>query len=187
MTKPSDIETPPMSLRRENDRQLARFYTIHGFLVGGVLFVMMAIGSQAARDDTGLWATLVQPVPIFIAAAALWIGWRGARLLALSLPFLIALCCIERLLVLFGLSVPRYRDPFAIMGDLQLMNIPGATAFAMIAVVTWSLWHFGEVDEGRQRGPHPWIQRPPPQLPIPRACADSSSSAPPFSERRELR
>jgi hypothetical protein len=122
-----------MSLRRQNDRQLAPFYTIHGVLVGGLLFVVMAIGSQAARDYMGLWATLVQPVPMFITATALWNGWRGARLLALCLPFLIALCCIERLLVLFGQSVPRYRDPFAIMGDLQLMNIPGATAFAMIA------------------------------------------------------
>ena len=134
MTEPSDLESPSMSARRQNDRQLAPFYTIHGVLVGGVLFVITAIGSQAARDYTGQWATLVQPVPMFITATALWNGWRGARLLAICLPFLIALCCIERLLVLFGLSVPRYRDSFAIMGDLQLMNIPGATAFAMITV-----------------------------------------------------
>jgi hypothetical protein len=125
-----------MSLRRQNDRQLAPFYTIHGVLVGGALFVVMAIGSQAARTTLdgymGLAAALVQPLPMFIAAAALWHGWRWARLLSLWLPLLILLFCLPRLEVLLGLSVPRDRNPFAIFGDLQLMNIPGATVFAIV-------------------------------------------------------
>jgi hypothetical protein len=143
MTKLSDIKAPAMSLRRQNDRQLAPLYTIHGVLVGGVLFVVMAISSQAARTTVdgcmGLAAALVQPVPMFIAAAALWHGWRSARLLSLCLPLLIVLFCLPRLEVLLGLSVPRYRNPLAIFGDLQMMNIPGATVFAIVTVYNM-LW-----------------------------------------------
>jgi hypothetical protein len=141
MTKPSDLETPSMSLWRENDRQLARCYTIHGVLVGGVLCLIVAnnpVGTTMNRNFESA-AALLQPLPMFIAAAALWYGWRWARWPSVCLPLLVALCCIERLLWLFGLSIPRYRDPFAIFGDLQMVNIPGATIFAIVTAYNM-LW-----------------------------------------------
>jgi hypothetical protein len=134
MSKPSEIETPPMSLRRENDRQLARVYTVHGVVVGGAL--LLKVGAYpvclSLNMDFEAAACWLQPVPMFIVAAALWYGWRGARWLSVCLPVLISLACIERLLWLFGLSVPRYRDPFALFGDLQMANIPGAIIFAIV-------------------------------------------------------
>ena len=134
MTNLSDINAPAMSLRRQNDRQLARCFAVHGVLVGGFS------GSDCRRSPVCLTlntdfesaACLLQPLPMFIVAAALWYGWPGARWLSVCLPVLIALGCIERLLWLLGLSVPRYRDPFAIFGDLQMTNIPGATVFAIV-------------------------------------------------------
>jgi FtsH-binding integral membrane protein len=144
MSKASDQETPSMSTWRENDRQLARFYAIHGVLVGGVVFVMVAINSQAAQIDLN-WLLLVmlfQQMPMILAAAALWYGWRGARLLVIVLAFVIALSYR-------GHSTPRTRnDPVAIFCDSQMYNVPGAAVLAIITAGT-TLW---DITIGRSKG-----------------------------------
>jgi hypothetical protein len=143
MTKPSDIETPPTPLQRENDRQLARCYAIHGVLAGGFLFFWVGIATQAARTsmegDLMFAATLLQPVPMFITAAALWYGLPWARGVSICLPLLIAVCCIPRLFLLFGPNVEWDHDPFLIIGDLQMVNIPGAIIFAIVTACNMHL------------------------------------------------
>jgi hypothetical protein len=120
------------------DRILALCYGIHGVAIGGLSFVSAIIGSQGARShaevNAGLVAVLLQPVPMFITALALWLGWRWGRLLAVLLPFVLAACYLERL---FGApGPPGNMDPDAMFPfyfcAVQLENIPGATMLGLV-------------------------------------------------------
>ena len=130
MSKASDPEASWTSAQQSINRLLASCYTIHGAVVGGLLFFVVLINSQAARTalegNLAIVAVLIQPVPMFITAIVLWRGWRWARLLAVFLPILIGLCSL-------GQSGPRaHADPVALFCDLQMKNIFGAFGLAIV-------------------------------------------------------
>jgi hypothetical protein len=120
------------------DRILGVCYGIHGIAVGEFFFLVILVNSQgagsAAEASQVLAAAVLQPVPMFVAGFALWCGWRWARLLALFLPVVIAICYLGRSAWPPGTVRPDVPPFFPFyFCVLQLKNIPGASVLALIA------------------------------------------------------
>lgn len=116
-----------------SSRILGWCYGIHGVLIGGFLFFVVLVNSHGARSAAeagqAIVAALLQPVPMFVAAAAFLLGRRWARPLAMLLPVAIALCYLGR----FAGGPNSPHDFLFYFCALQLKNIPGATVLALVA------------------------------------------------------
>ena len=123
---------------RWSDRILGLLYGIHGIAVGGSFLMVVLVNSQGARSaaeaNAAIAAAIMQPAPMIVAGCALLLGWRRARLLAVFLPAIIALCCLGRL-AWPSESVRPAVPPFFpfYFCVLQVKNIPGASVLALVA------------------------------------------------------
>jgi len=113
-------------------------YGIHGVAVGGFFFLVILVNSQgagsAAEANEVLAAAILQPAPMFAAGCALWFGWRWARLLALFLPVVIAICYLGRSAWPPGTVRPDMPPFFPFyFCVLQVKNLPGASVLAILA------------------------------------------------------
>ena len=75
-------------------KKLGDIYFGYGFLVGGVLFLLLLVGTQAAHSTSEALAALVlgliTPIPMLLLGVALRRGWKAAPLLCISAPLLLS-------------------------------------------------------------------------------------------------
>lgn len=120
--------------------KLARYYFGYGFVVGGLLFLLMLVATQAAHSGAEAFAAivlgLVAPVPMFFLGHALRRGWRAAPLLCALAPLLLAIVVAR----VWGQPQPPRADGVwrsAVFNAeySRLYFLPGAVVLAVIVLV----------------------------------------------------
>jgi len=75
--------------------KLARYYLGYGFVVGGLLFLLLLVGTQAARSSTeatlAILLGLIAPMPTLLVGVALRRNWKSAPILCVLVPVALAL------------------------------------------------------------------------------------------------
>ena len=136
---PLDPSMPPVRESRSHP-VLAGCYGIHGAVVGGLQCLSTVTSFQAMTPDRDmdalLTALILQPVPMFIVALALWLGWRWAWLLAVSLPVVLAISYVTLVAPYLAVRMPPHAVAFQFyIFAIQTSNIPGATILAIFTAI----------------------------------------------------
>jgi hypothetical protein len=139
---------------------LATCYRVHAVAVGLVMFLFLAVGTQGSHSAieivAALAAMLLQPVPMLVVGWAIASHWRGAKLLAMALPFGLAACLPE--LFRGDTLALGERPPLSqFVGYFcagQVYNLPGATLFALVALVL-AIRQLSRGDRQNHVQPHP--------------------------------
>ena len=128
----------PQEPKSKSHPGLAKWYWIHGVVVGGLQCASTVISFQARQPkdmNALLTALLLQPVPMFVVALALSLGWRWAWLLAVSLPVVLAISYVALAAPYHEADVPHAVAFQFYIFAVQATNIPGATILAIITAV----------------------------------------------------
>lgn len=76
-------------------KKLAWFYFGYGGLVGGLLYLLILVGTQAANSQTEVIAALIfgllPPLPLLVVGYGLRHQWKHAQTLALAVPVVMGL------------------------------------------------------------------------------------------------
>jgi len=74
-------------------KKLGDTYFGYGFLVGGALFLLLLIGTQAAHSTTealvALVLGLITPIPMLLLGVAVKRGWKAAPFLCIAAPLVL--------------------------------------------------------------------------------------------------
>lgn len=78
----------------ESMKKLGDIYIGYGFLVGGALFLLLLVGTQAAHSTSeavlALVLGLITPIPMLVLGVALRRGWKAAPLLCIAAPLVLS-------------------------------------------------------------------------------------------------
>jgi hypothetical protein len=112
-------------------KKLASFYLGYGAAVGGGLFLLALVGTQAAHSAadaiSAVLLGLVAPLPMLLPGVALWRGWKAAPIPCIVVPVVMTIGLAR----VWGRPQPTYFDG-ALAGFVfnaqyrQLYFLPGA-------------------------------------------------------------
>jgi hypothetical protein len=136
-----EVAPPPEDQRpRTRDqitpREWAWFYLGYGGGVGGLLYFLILVGTQAARSETEVIAALIfgllPPLPMLVVGYSLRRKWKHAQTLALAVPVVMGL------LVALVWQTPEPTRAAALTYSLafnmaisQIYFLPGAVVFGL--------------------------------------------------------
>ncbi|MEP6619409.1 MAG: hypothetical protein ABJE47_08840 [bacterium] len=122
-------------------QRLGRFYLLYGAAVGGCLYLLLLVGTQAARSTAEMFAGpalgLVVPLPMILVAVALMQEWRFAVWLAEGVAVLMAGCVFAT----WTAAEPTRATPvlrsfvFGLVSG-QRYFLPGAVILAVLVGIT---------------------------------------------------
>jgi hypothetical protein len=142
MTQSTAIDDATATAKRGTRRleraikKLAWFYLGYGFVVGGLLYFLILVGTQAARSETEVVVAMIfgllPPLPMLVVGYSLRREWKYAQHLALAAPVVMGVLVA----LVWGMPEPARAAPltFSLAFNVaisQIYFLPGATVFGL--------------------------------------------------------
>lgn len=116
-------------------KKLAWFYLGYGFVVGGLLYFLIPVGTQAVRSEPEVVVAMIfgllPPLPMLVVGYSLRREWKYAPHLALAVPVVMGVLVA----LVWGMPEPARAAPdlltrvqYAIS---RIYFLPGATVFGL--------------------------------------------------------